>query len=124
MGGRLVTAVDGPIGFTLEVESAGGALRASADEPSPRKCSVPGAAGVPADGLTVFAAAGVEFREFVSAGRLATAGEGASTARVDFWASRKRFPIGLRSIVSPTATPITASKDTYAATRSPDVSTT
>jgi hypothetical protein len=62
----------------------------------------------------VFAPGGVEVREVVSPGRLGSARDGASTASIEFWASRRRFPSGPRPTVSPTVKASTADKNTKA----------
>jgi hypothetical protein len=58
----------------------------------------------------------VEVRDVISPARLGSAGDVASTARIDFGASRRRFPTGPRPIVSPTVKPITANENTNATT--------
>src|ERR1700675_2394517 len=116
MRDRLVTAGDGPIGLTRDAESAGRAFRDWADGLSGRNSSVSNADGFTAGVLEVLAAGGVEIGEVVSPGRLGGAGGVASTAKIDFWASRGRFPSGPRPIVSPTVKPITTNKNTTAAT--------
>ena len=68
------------------------------------------------ESMKVFAAGGVEVREVVSPWRLGTAGDAASTASIDVWASGRRFPSGPRPTVSPTVKLITANKITNAAT--------
>ena len=83
---------------------------------SMRDSSVSGAGGFAAGVLKVFASGGVEVREVVSPRRLVTAGDVASTASIDFWASRRRIPSGPRPTVSPTVRLITANKNTTAAT--------
>ncbi len=83
---------------------------------SERDSSVFGAGAFTAGVLKVFAAGGVEVREVVSPGRLGSAGDVASTASIDFWTSRRRFPSGARPTVSPTIKLITADKITNAAT--------
>jgi hypothetical protein len=108
---RLVTAEDGPVGLTRVAESAGRALW---DGLSERDSSVSGADGFTAGVLNVSPAGGVEVREVISSGRLGSAGDVASTASIDFWGSRRRFPTGPRPTVSPTK-PITANKNTNAA---------
>jgi len=106
----------GPFGLTRLAESAGRALRDCADRLSERDSSVFGAGAFTAGVVKVFAAGGVEVREVVSPGRLGSAGDVASTASIDFWASRWRFPSGPRPTVSPTVKLITANKITTAAT--------
>jgi hypothetical protein len=115
MWDRLVTAEEGPVGLTRVTESAGRALSDGADEPSERDSSVFGVGGFTAGVLSVFAAGGAEVREVISPGRLGRAGNVASTASIDFWASRRRFPSGPRPTVSQTMKPITANKNTNAA---------
>jgi len=68
------------------------------------------------ESMKVFAAGGAGAREVVSPGRLGTAGDAASTASIDVWASGRRFPSGPRPTVSPTVKLITANKITNAAT--------
>jgi len=83
---------------------------------SMRDSSVSGAGGFTAGVLKGFAAGGVEVREVVSPGRLGSAGDVASIASIEFWASRRRFPSGARPTVSPTARLITANKNIIEAT--------
>ena len=111
---RLVTAEDGPVGLTRVAEAAGRALGDGADELSERDSSVSCADGFTAGVLKVSAAGGVEVLEVNSSGRLDSAGEVASTASIDFWGSRRRFPSGPRPAVSPTVKPITANKNANA----------
>ena len=65
---------------------------------------------------------GMEVGEVVSLGRLVSAGEVTSTARIDFWVSRRGLAREPRPTVSPTVKPITASKNTNTAARNPDIS--
>jgi hypothetical protein len=65
---------------------------------------------------------GMEVGEVVSPGRLGSAGEVASTARIDFWVSRRGLAREPRPTVSLTVKPITASKNTNAAACHPDIS--
>jgi hypothetical protein len=116
MGDRLFTAEDGPVGLTPVAESAGRALRDSVNGLSERDSSLSDAGGFTAGVMKVFVAGGVEVGEVDSPGRLGSAGDVASTARIDFWASRRCFPSGSRPTVSPTARLITANKNTNAVT--------
>jgi len=72
----------------------------------------------------VFAAGGVEVREGDSLGRLRSACDMRSVAGVDLCVSGRRDLSGPRPAVRPTARLITASKNTRAATWSPDNSRT
>jgi hypothetical protein len=65
---------------------------------------------------------GVEVAKVVSPGRLGSAGEAVSTARIDFWVYRSGLARRPRPSVSPTVKPITASKQTKAAACNPDIS--
>jgi hypothetical protein len=86
--------------------------------------SVFGAGVFTAGVCKVFAAGGVEAREVVSSGRFGSAGDVASTARFDLWASRERFPSGPRPTASPTIKLVTANKITNAATCNPGIART
>jgi hypothetical protein len=112
---RLITAEDGSVGLTRVAESAGRALWDGADGLSERDSSISVAGGFTAGVLNVFVAGGVEVGEVISPGRLGSAGDLASTADIDFWASRRRFPSGPRPTVSPMVKPINANKNTSAA---------
>jgi hypothetical protein len=113
MKGRLVTAEDGAVGLARVAASA---LRDCADGFSERDSSVSGAGGFTAGVLAVFVACGAGVPEVVSPGRLGSAGDVASTARIDFWGSGKCFPSEPRPMVSPRVRLMTANKSTSAAT--------
>jgi len=102
--------------FFSEGEASSGLLAPKELPESMRDSSVFALGGFTAGVLKVFAADGVEVREGVSPGPLGSAGDVASTASIDFWASRRRFPSGLRPVVSPTVRLITANKNITAAT--------
>jgi hypothetical protein len=112
---RLVTAEDGPFSLTRVAESAGRAVWDGADGLSERDSSVSCADGFTAGVLNVSAAGGVEVLEVTSSGRSGSAGDVASTAGIDFWRSRRRFPSGPPPPVSPTVKTITANKNATAA---------
>jgi|SRR5580698_6691583 hypothetical protein len=112
---RLVTAEDGPFGLTRLAESASGALADGAVGLSEGDSSVSCADGLTAGVFNVSAAGRVEVLEVTSSGRSGCAGDLASTASIDFWGSRRRFPSGPRPPVSPTAKTITANKNATAA---------
>jgi hypothetical protein len=112
---RLVAAEDGPFCLTRVAESASCALRDGADGLSERDSSVSCTDGFTAGVLNVSAAGRVEVPEVTSSGRSGSAGDVASTASIDFWGSRRRFPSGPRPPVSPTAKTITANKNATAA---------
>jgi hypothetical protein len=119
---RLVTAEDGLVGLTWVIETAGRALSDEADRPSERDSSISGTGGFTAGVLIVLAASGAEVLEVISTWPLGRFGEVASTASIDFWASRRDFPSQPRPTVSATLNPINANKNTSAASRNPNPS--
>lgn len=117
----LVTAESGLGGSAREAEGAGrayldesdGILECDASVRAPSVCGVGGSAA----GLSAaFAAGGARVCEATPSVRSGGVGDLASTADVEFWACRKRFPRGPSPPASSTMMPTVANKHT-AATR-------